>query len=631
MKIFEKLKQLGNSILSLGATGKKSEKQRLKDEELTHITKEEREEQKRKLEESEIVSPSKQIIKNFLANKLGVIGLVGFLAIVIFVFVGSKLFVYDPYYTQGVMKNISPGSGYMNVPKELEEEGIKKIAVTSTGAIGLSNEGKFYTWGHDPALGKSPSEEALSEQGNIKDVAAGDLFFLILTNDNKIYGWGENSFGQVNYPSEYKDLIAEEGVAKLGGGDKYSVLLTEKGTLAVWGATLPTNLNKINEKYNQQVADFVPGSTNIFLRLKDGTVALIGKKGNEIDTAMPEKLKDGSVNIVDIARGSNIAYALDDEGNNYVWGARSEGGYNLPKDMEGTVIKAVSGREHISVLTDKGYVYSWGNNNYTALEGPSDNGYVDIYSVFFNTYALKEDGLTTWGLDGFTFGSDEQGRDLLTRLVHGGSMTLLIALVSVVIQVVVGVIIGVVSGFYGGWVDNILMRFAEIISSFPFYPLIITLSSLLPVDSTQYERLIMIMIILGLLGWTSIARLVRGEILAEREKDYITAAKALGVSEFKIMSKHMIPNIISIIIVQATLGYASNLLTEAGLSFLGFGVQDPYPSWGNMLTKANESSVLASYWWRWIFPGTAVFLTALTVNLVGDALRDAMDPKAQER
>lgn len=587
---------------------------------------------KKLLAEEAITSPSKMAFKNFLNNKLGMIGTFGFLLIVIIVFIGSTFLKYDAYYSQGVMKNIAPGSGYMKYPDELVKEGIKQISVGTTFSVGVSEAGNVYTWGHEIAKKQPMPQEVIDNQGNIEQVAAGDNHIIVLTKDGEVFGWGENNHGQSVFPDQIKKITDVEGIEKIGASDLYSILLTKKGTIKVWGATMPTGLNAINSKYDGQVKDFEVASTNMLVLLKDGSVVTFGQKGSEIDTAKPEILKEaGDVNIVEIGRMRYSAIAVTDEGENIIWGARADGAYNIP-EMEGIVIKAETGREHITVLTDAGKVYSWGKNNYGSLDYPTGDGYVDVFSGYFNNYAIKEDGsIDTWGLDGFLMGSDEQGRDLFTRLVHGGKMTLLIALVAVVIQVILGVIIGVISGYYGGWIDNILNRFGEIVSSFPFYPLVITLSALLPVDIDQYQRLIMIMIILGLLGWPSIARLVRGEILSEREKDYITAAKALGLKEHKIMMSHIVPNILSIIIVRATLGYASSLLTEAGLSFLGFGVQNPFPSWGNMLTASNNITALEFYWWRWVFPGAAVFLTALTVNLMGDALRDAMDPKALER
>ncbi|MGL5541109.1 MAG: ABC transporter permease, partial [Erysipelotrichaceae bacterium] len=176
-----------------------------------------------------------------------------------------------------------------------------------------------------------------------------------------------------------------------------------------------------------------------------------------------------------------------------------------------------------------------------------------------------------------------------------------------------------------------LMRIAEIITSVPFMPLVITLSAFVADSMTSNERMFFIMVILGLLSWTGLARLVRAQILIEREKDFVLAARALGIKEVFIVIRHILPNVMNIAIVNMTLMYASTMLTEAGLSFLGFGVQSPQPSWGNMLSTAQSSAVIEFYWWRWILPAIAVLLAALSVNLIGDALRDALDPKANEK
>lgn len=585
-----------------------------------------------RLKEEAVLSPSKVAFRNFFRNRLGVIGLVGFILISLIVFIGSAVMEYDPYYSQGIMKNISPGSGYMNVPSELKNEGIKRISTGTTFSVGLSEEGKFYVWGHKPAFNQPIPQEILDNQGKIKDVAAGDNHIIVLTEDDEVYGYGQDNHNQTKIPSDIKTFAQKDGgIASIGASDLYSYILTGNGTIKVWGAIMPTGLNMISKDLNGQIAEVEAASTNMLVRLKDGTVRVLGTKGTEIDTQLPEDLKTGKVRVKEIARMRYSGLAVTEDGENIVWGSSLDNIKSIP-EMDGKVIKAESGREHITVLTDTGHVYSWGKDNYGELAFPSGENYKDIFVGYFNNYAITDDNsVDTWGLDGFLMGSDDQGRDLFTRVVNGGKMTLIIALVAVVIQILLGVLVGIISGYYGKIVDNILSRFGEIISSFPFYPLIITLAALLPVDTDQYKRLIMIMVILGLLGWPGIARLVRGEILSEREKDYITAAKALGLKEKSIMASHMIPNILSIIIVNATIGYAGALLTEAGLSFLGFGVQDPYPSWGNILNAAQNIDVLEQYWWRWVFPGLAVFITALTVNLVGDALRDALDPRSQER
>ena len=286
-------------------------------------------------------------------------------------------------------------------------------------------------------------------------------------------------------------------------------------------------------------------------------------------------------------------------------------------------------------LDVQGKLYVWGSNKFNQSKIPSalQNTKVSYISAdFYQSYAADENGkLYSWGNNGFVLGSDEFGRDLAMRLLHGGRVSMTVGAVAVLISTFLGLLIGLIAGFYGKWVDNLLMRFAEVISSFPFLPLVITLSSFLQGKLTQTERLMMIMVILGLISWPGLARLIRGQILAEREKDFVLAARALGIRSNVIILRHILPNIINIVIVSMTLSYAGSLLTEAGLSFLGFGVVPPSPSWGNMLNGAQQSSVIQLYWWRWILPALCVLIAALSVNIVGDGLRDAMDPKANEK
>ncbi|WP_243343508.1 ABC transporter permease subunit [Anaerococcus sp. AGMB09787] len=589
-----------------------------------------------KLKEEAIMSPGRVALRNYFRNPLGIFGLVLFVAIVLVIFVGSKILPFDQYYSQGNLTNVAPGGAYMNFPKDFEKEGVQKIGIGNTFSVGLSKENNVYVWGSDneDKVLQIPNDvkKALNEK-EIVDLAAGDRHVIVATDDNEIYGWGNNSFKQAEAPAMGADQLKEEGIAKLGGGVQYSVALTKANNLVVWGSTLASRLNLLPSDIQGQVVDFATNPINILVIQKDGSIRLLGVMGAEIDTQMPEELKDGSVKVKKVALTSSSGAALSEDGELYVWGPSREKltGDNIP-EFDAKIVDIAGSDTVFTALDENGKLYQWGKDNYGELSTP-EGEYEQIYSSYFNNYAVgKEDGnIKTWGLDGFRFGSDDQGRDIFTRLIHGGKMTMIISLISTVIQIGLGVIIGMVSGFVGGKVDNVLMRFSEIVASFPFYPMLISLSALLPPGASQEERITMIMILLGLLGWTGLARLVRGQILAERERDYITAARALGVKSWSIMIKHILPNILSIVIVNATIGYAGNLLTESGLSFLGFGVQEPTPSWGNMLTAAQSSDVLNTYWWRWVFPALAVFLTSFSVNLIGDALRDAIDPRANER
>lgn len=587
------------------------------------------------LKEEAIRSPGQVALRNFLRNPLGVFGLVLFIALILVVFVGSAILPFNQYYSQGNLTNVAPGGAYMNFPNEMESEGTKKISIGNTFAIGLTNEGNIYVWGSDNedkilTIPKK-AKEALKNQ-KVIDVAAGDRHIIFATEDNQIYGWGNNSFDQTKMPPMSESQIKEEGIKKLGAGVQYSAILTNKKNLIVWGSTLASRLNMIPSTIQGQVEDFDTSSINMLVAKTDGTIQLIGVMGAENQTNMPKELTDGSVKVKKVALTANSAAAVDEDGKVYVWGPNRAGvtGDKVPK-FDGKIVDIKGGETTFTALDENGKIYNWGLDNYGELNTP-DGEYQQIFSSFFNNYAVTKDGkIETWGLNGFRFGSDDQGRDIFTRLIHGGRMTMLISLVSTVIQLVLGVLIGMISGFAGGRVDNVLMRISEIISSFPFYPMLISLSALLPPGASQTQRITMVMILLGLLGWTGLARLVRGQILAERERDYITAARALGVKNWSIIMKHIFPNVLSIVIVNATLDYAGNLLSESGLSFLGFGVQEPTPSWGNMLTAAQKSDVLNFYWWRWVFPALAVFLVSFSVNLIGDAIRDAIDPRANER
>jgi peptide/nickel transport system permease protein len=221
---------------------------------------------------------------------------------------------------------------------------------------------------------------------------------------------------------------------------------------------------------------------------------------------------------------------------------------------------------------------------------------------------------------GHLLGTDSSGRDVLSRLIYAGRVSLSVGLVAVSIYTVIGVILGALSGFYGGWLDSSIMRLADIVLSFPALILIITVVSVL--GPSIYN----VMLVIGLLGWPPIARIVRGLFLSLREREFILASRTIGVSNGRVIFRHLLPNALAPVIVAATFGMANAILLEAGLSFLGLGVQPPTPSWGNMLKDAQSLTVLESMPWLWIPPGTMIALTVLSINFIGDGLRDALDP-----
>jgi len=224
-------------------------------------------------------------------------------------------------------------------------------------------------------------------------------------------------------------------------------------------------------------------------------------------------------------------------------------------------------------------------------------------------------------------GTDALGRDMLTRVLYGGRISLTVGLMVVAITLTLGVSVGAVAGYLGGTVDNILMRITDSALTLPSLLVLILLSAILrEVELPIFSRssVLTIAVIIGLLSWMTFARLVRATILTLRELDFVTASRSLGASDVRIIIKHILPNAIGPIIVEATLELGYAIIEESGLSFLGFGIQPPTPSWGNLLSNAQENFV--KYPWLAIFPGLMIFITIISVNYIGDGLRDALDP-----
>jgi peptide/nickel transport system permease protein len=247
---------------------------------------------------------------------------------------------------------------------------------------------------------------------------------------------------------------------------------------------------------------------------------------------------------------------------------------------------------------------------FASLVSPYDPGQIDIKRVLQEPTAEH------------IFGTDALGRDVFSRMIWGSRISLLVGFVAVGIATLIGIFLGALAGYYGRWVDNLIMRFVDIMLCFPTFFLILAVIALLEPNIWN------IMIIIGITGWMGVARLVRAEFLSLKERDFTVAEKALGAKDFRIIFRHILPNAMAPILVSATLGVAGAILTESALSFLGIGVQPPTPSWGNILTAGKDNIEIA--WWLSLYPGLAILMTVLGYNLLGEGIRDAIDPRLKQ-
>lgn len=585
------------------------------------------------MEEEQLQSPGRMMVQNFLHNRLGMTGLIIFLIIFVFVMVGPSIWVLDLSYQDNTQINVPPGMNMLSVPAELKGN-IQDISPGTTYAVGLDNDGNVYTWGYTKItstldLANIPDEV---KEADLVGIAAGYDHIVAVDDQGNVYVWGNTRLKQGDLPTEIKNAMRSGtnlGIKQVEASYQFSAVVTEDGSLYIWGnGNLADTYMK--KEYQGQVEKVALATYGYVALLKDGSVVYPGLQTSSL-SEIPESLSSG---VVDIAATSNAVAAVKEDGSIVVWGNCDKGEDKLP-EFESKPVELYGGRYHFTALMDDGEVVSWGDNTHGQAEVPASVNSEDIETVFagfYQNYAITKSGeVKTWGLKGYICGTDELGRDVLNRIVNGGRVTMTVGAVSVIISLIIGIIAGGLAGYFGGWVDMVIMRVSEVVGGLPFIPFAMILSAIIGTRISVEQRMYLIMVVLGILSWPGICHLIRAQIFSQREQEYVTAAKSIGVKEFTIVFRHILPNVLSLILVSATLDFATCMLTESTLSYLGFGIPLPTPTWGNMLSKANDSVVIQQYWWRWVFPALVFGICTICINLVGDALRDATDPKSAER
>ena len=593
------------------------------------------------LEEEALRTPGKTILLNLLHNKLAIIGFCGLLAILIFCFIGSWLNPLALTYTEFTHSSLRPSTNYLKYPASLNDKNIVKIVSGISYSIALDDEGDLHIWGTEPNIYLPNVTDLIMDipeeirNAHIVDIESGSKHVICIDDEGNFYGWGHYGHGQTSMPFEiaqyYEGPFAStiEHMAAMG---VWSAVLGDDGYIELWGS-MQAELSFSDVLRFSNIADFAAGDNNMVMLFRDGTVDVAGLTGTEFYEQVPANLKDRSINVVNVVATNRNVLALDDEGGLHLWGS-AEYGLNVMPEIVGMPIHIESGYKNFVVVTDIGEVVVWGSNELGQLDLPKNlEGTTKVFVDYYQFYAMDDSGgiISAWGNKGYIFGTDHLGRDIFTRLMHGGKISLFVGAIAVLISTFLAILVGLPAGYFGGWVDQVLMRLADVFSALPFLPIVVTLNYIIGHDISTEGRVYLVSVLMGVLGWMSLARLIRAQLLLEREKDFVLAARSLGIKQKFIMIRHILPNVVSYVIVNITLGFATYMLMEAILSFLGFGVKEPTPSWGNMLNTAEESAVIQFYWWRWVIPALFVVVAAFSINLIGDALRDAMDPKSNER
>ena len=549
-----------------------------------------------------VLSPGMLVFKRFIRNKLAVIGFVILLFMFIFSFLGP---LFSPY-------------GQIEVFK-----GVGAMSKDYAGAI--YNEELRYTIADEKEFGSAERAQFLLALGeNNETFTYNDAPYYYVSIDEKTYRVMQlepiaevllNTFNSLTGDEVSEELTAsyQAAVDKKQNsfeldGVFYRITKKNKASLISIEDDVALAMLDVYDPYNE--ADTLNISSFDF-RLASSLALAENNNGFTVnDQTFTIQYDEGLVTI------------FDETGDEY-----AEVSTIIVNPLDQSTFLPVSFKAIVrQTITNRQGHFSYENGNGEAVEytiARVNTNYNIKTETPIEIIRLYEDPSPEHPL-----GLDNNGMDVMTRLMHGGRVSLLVGFIVIFLEVFIGIIIGGISGYFGDWVDTLLMRFIDLFNSIPFYPMVLIFGSVMDtLEVKPLVRIFLLMFILGLLGWTGVARVVRGQILSLREQDFMVATEATGIRTSRRIFKHLVPNVMPILIVQATAGLGGIIITEATLGFLGLGVKYPLASWGSIINVASDAFIMTTYWFMWIPAGMLILLTVLGFNFVGDGLRDAYDPK----
>lgn len=554
-----------------------------------------------------VLSPSMLVLKRFMRSKLAITGLIILIIMFSFSFIGG---IISPYGEAEVFKTYE-----LTPTQHASAIYNKELRYTVKEGITFDNAARARM-----VLAINAGENSFTAGGQIYQLEVmGDNLYAISSTITvakvhvikSFYDYEDNLEDGIEITDDFK--AAFEAAQSAGEdvmvykGEVYSIVENDRNYDVCIGAEIAAASLKVFDAYNN--AD-TPIVNTVGFRIAAEVAANKNAKSFEYDgVRYGLDYEDG--NIVVQKNGENFAAISDIIVN------PSASDVTLSIEFKEEVRRAVDERQDSFALTNESgeevhYTLSRSNANYI-IKTDKLTELIDMYAAPSAEHLL---------------GTDANGMDVLTRLMYGGRVSLMVGFVVVLIELLIGVVLGGISGYFGGWIDTLIMRFVDLFNCIPQMPMLLILVSVLDAYKvTPQIRIYLLMVLLGIMGWTGIARTVRGQILTLREQDFMVATEATGISVRRRIFRHLMPNVMPLLIVNATMNLGSIIITEATLSFLGLGVKYPLASWGTIINAATNIYVMTNYWFIWMPAGLLILATVLGFNFVGDGLRDAFDPK----
>jgi len=533
-----------------------------------------------------VLSPGMMVLKRFLRNRLAIVGMVIIVCMFLFAFAGGALYPYSEskvfYKTEEVLKDFAGATEIDQFQFQVADGVTLPSDINSKALIAVSKKEYVFETRDGQMIGMAPVADD------------SDVYLVYALEPAQLFLKGNKEFDAA-VEAGRNDFVKDGTVYMFNGTDFKADVYTAT-ELAVASKRSFTGYSKDTqfsyEFYRNALVAVATGESTFEA---DGTTYSADSEGMiEAGGEGYAVVSNMNFNAIDPGTFLDPAYkaaaleAFEAQG--------GEGSFEYP-DADGNMIE---------------YRFEKKTGQYT-IKKFQETRLIDTYAAPSKAHLV---------------GTDANGMDLLARLMYGGRISLMIGFVVIFIEVFIGMIIGGVAGFFGGWVDNLLMRLVDVVYCIPAMPLYLILGSIMDYyQASPRARIYLLCVVMAVIGWVGIARIVRGQILSLREQEFMVAAEALGISTYRRIFKHLIPNVIPQLIVFASMGLGEVILSEASLSFLGLGIKYPAASWGSIINAVNDSYVMTNYLFVWLPAGTFILLTVLAFNFIGDGLRDAFDPK----